>query len=128
MEINDFSDLSSFISDENLKMQETYGVNKPSDKMVKFCEKNILKYAKLYDKPLYKKEQRKIALEMAIDAMPHGFIWKLFHYDLWRKIKALNKKQQKANKNECSVEKSQTLLPDIVKSVDVPKIVDEEEF
>lgn len=128
MEINDFSDLSSFIADENLKMQENYGVNKPSDKMVKFCEKNIFKYAKLYDKPLFKKEKRKIALQMAIDTMPHGFFWKILHYDLWRKIKALNKKQQKVNKNEYSVEKSQTLLPDIVKSVDVPNIVDEEEF
>lgn len=126
MEINDFSDLSNFIAEENLKMQETYGINKPSDKMVKFCEKNIFKYAKLYDKPLFKKEKRKIALQMAIDTMPHGLIWKILHYDLWQKIKVINKEQKHIFENKNIIEKQETYLPDIVKTVDVPQIIDEE--
>lgn len=126
MEINDFSELSNFIADENLKIQENYGVQKLSDKMIEFSEKNILKYAKLYDKPLYKKEQRKIALQMAIDTMPHGFLWKIFHWDLWQKIKPI-KKTKKVSSTSLHKEQPQTLYPDIVRPAEVPRIIEDDE-
>ena len=54
MKINKFEDLTQFMSDEWLKMSETYGVQTPSKKILKFVEDNLIRYTKLYDRPLHK--------------------------------------------------------------------------
>ena len=137
MEIKDYSDLTNFMSDENLKMQETYGAKKVSPKMLDFSENNLIKYAKLYDRPLYRKAKRKIIFEEALDTMPHGFIWKIFHTSLWRKIKPYQqefleqiKKTKKpprmAEAENRAKEELNTLYPEIVKNVSVPQISEDD--
>ena len=133
MEIKNYSDLTDFISNENLKTQENFGAKKASNKMMKFMEDNLIKYIKLYDKPLYRREKRKIAFDEAVDTIPHGFVWKFFHSSLWRKIKscqqeflAQTNKIKKSEKNteaeRRAKEEPKTLFPEIVKSVSQPAV------
>ena len=137
MEIKDYSDLTNFMSDENLKMQDNYEAIKASLKMLKFSEENLIKYAKLYDRPLYKRAKRKIIFEEAVDTIPHGFIWKLFHTSLWRKIKPyqqkfleqtkkIKKPPRMAEAESRAKEELKTLYPEIVKNVSVPQISEED--
>lgn len=137
MEIKDYSDLTDFISNENIKTQENFGAKKASNKMMKFMEDNLIKYVKLYDKPLYKREKRKIAYDEAVDTIPHSFIWKIFHSTLWRKIKPIQdefkfqeknvKKPSRMMESEKQAEQEpQTLYPEIVKTVSPPIPADDE--
>ena len=104
MEIKNYSDLTQFVGSEFSKMQDNFGVNKPSNEFIKYNEKTLMKYVALYDKPLYKNEKRDLALREAIATMPHCWLWKLFHPTLWAKIKELQgierKKEPKAKKKE----------------------------
>lgn len=128
MEIKDYKDLTEFISDESLKVQENLGAHKVSTKMLKFTEDNLMKYVKLYDGPLYRREKRQLALQEAIETMPHGFFWKIFHWSLWQKIKSLqNAEKQKAKvikKKKC---KPSVQFPEVVKPVSLPQEFNESE-
>ena len=125
MKIENFSDLTSFINEENLKLQESFGNNINSKMMIRYVEKTLKKYVKLYDKPLYRKVKRELELEEAIDTMPHSFVWKMFHSKLWAKIKMLEK-QEEQSKAENTVSKAESkpiqtsLVPVVIKSVSVP--------
>ena len=125
MKIENFSDLTSFINEENLKLQESFGININSKMMIHYVEKTLKKYVKLYDKPLYRKVKRELELEEALDTMPHSFMWKMFHSKLWAKIKMLEK-QEKQSKAENTVSQAESkpiqtsLVPVVIKSVSVP--------
>ena len=125
MKIENFSDLTSFINEENLKLQESFGININSKMMIRYVEKTLKKYVKLYDKPLYRKVKRELELEEALDTMPHSFMWKMFHSKLWAKIKMLEK-QEEQSKAENTVSQAETkpiqtsLVPVVIKSVSVP--------
>ncbi len=125
MKIENFSDLTSFINEENLKLQESFGININSKMMIRYVEKTLKKYVKLYDKPLYRNVKRELILEEALDTMPHSFMWKMFHSKLWAKIKMLEK-QEEQSKAENTVSKAEnkpiqtSLVPVVIKSVSVP--------
>ena len=125
MKIENFSDLTSFINEENLKLQESFGININSKMMIRYVEKTLKKYVKLYDKPLYRKVKRELELEEALDTMPHSFMWKMFHSKLWAKIKMLEK-QEEQSKAENTVSQAESkpiqtsLVPVVIKSVSVP--------
>lgn len=99
MEIRNFSDLTQFVYDEYLKITENFGIQTASESMIEFVEKNVKKYTKLYSGPLYRSAKRELILREAIETMPHGFIWKIFHWDLWQKIKKLQAKENDAREN-----------------------------
>lgn len=137
MDIKNYSDLTDFISNENLKTQENFGAKKASETMMKFMEDNLIKYVKLYDKPLYRREKRKIAFDEAVDTIPHGFIWKFFHTSLWQKIKPfqqefleqtkkIKKPPRMAEVERRAKEEPRTLFPEIVKPVSPPAPADDE--
>lgn len=137
MDIKNYSDLTDFISNENLKTQENFGAKKASNKMMKFMEENLIKYVKLYDKPLYRREKRKIAFDEAIDTIPHGLVWKFLHSSLWRKIKPfqqefleqtkkIKKPPRMAAAERRAKEEPRTLFPEIVKPVSPPAPADDE--
>ena len=137
MEIKNYSDLTDFVSNENLKTQENFGAKKASETMMKFMEDNLIKYVKLYDKPLYRREKRKIAFDEAVDTIPHGFVWKFFHSSLWRKIKPfqqefleqtkkIKKPPRMAEAERRAKEEPKTLFPEIVKPVSPPAPADDE--
>ena len=125
MKIENFSDLTSFINEENLKLQESFGININSKMMIRYVEKTLKKYVKLYDKPLYRKVKRELELEEALDTMPHSFMWKMFHSKLWAKIKMLEKQEEQSKaENKVSGAESKpiqtSLVPVVIKSVSVP--------
>lgn len=126
MEIKDFSELTIFIQDECLKLQENFKLQNLSDKIIPYTEATILKYVKLYDKVLFKKEKRKIALEMAINTMPHGFLWKLFHANLWYQIQEMQKSKNEENLAESSLEAVPVYTPTIIKPMAEQPILNEE--
>ena len=127
MEIKNFSDLTSFVYTEYDKMADSFGIANPSKSFVKFTEKSLRKYAKLYNTPLLQQSKRDLQLRVALDTMPHGFIWKLFHQKLWRKCKAVLvelEQQKKEQTTPLKPEQMQTLVPDIVKPIEVPRVSD----
>lgn len=93
MEIRDFSELTDFLTNETLKMMDAFGLKK-FDKITKFSEKELKKYMNLYSMPVYRRSKREIKLAEAIDTMPHGFWWKMFHTKLWKQIKRLEKQKK----------------------------------
>lgn len=125
MNIQNFSDLTSFINDENLKLQESFGINVNSKTMIRYVEKTLKRYIKLYDKPLYRRVKRDLELQEAIETMPHSWVWKIFHSKLWNKIKLL-KDNEPIQKVESTTIQPETkpvqtsLVPVVIKSVSVP--------
>ena len=125
MNIQNFSDLTSFINDENLKLQESFGINVNSKTMIRYVEKTLKRYIKLYDKPLYRRVKRDLELQEAIETMPHSWVWKIFHSKLWNKIKLLkeDKQEQKVESTTIQPETKPietSLVPVVIKSVSVP--------
>lgn len=94
MEIKNFSDLTTFIYDEQAKMQESLGIQQASTDFCTFVQDTLKKYAKVYDEPFYKEEKRKAKLMEALNTRPHGWIWKLFHSRLWAKIQEIEKQEK----------------------------------
>lgn len=141
MKINEFEELTNFISDEYLKMADTYNINRPSNEFIKFVEDVLEKYSKLYDKPLYKLEKYKVKimfiikkqeldLEKALATMPHGKIWKFFHKDLWKKMLYQNPDLEKSSKSKEDKEKtksSSACTAVVVKSFSAPQYYEEEQ-
>lgn len=108
MEIRDFSNLTDFVYDEYLKMTENFGIKKPSDSLIDYTEKTLKKYIKLYDKPLYRRAKRELILSEAIDTMPHGSVWKFFHYSLWQKVKRKTLENEKVKESVQAVQTQST--------------------
>ncbi len=110
-EIKDFADLTQFMSDEQNKLNEDCGVQQPSSTMVEYREKSIIKYVKLYDKPLYRAAKLELKIREAINTMPHSWLWKFWHSDLWRKVeyRLAQEKQREDENKKCS----QPLQPDV---------------
>ncbi len=120
MQIEDFSQLSDFIYGEMEKLQESTGEQIHNKSMVKYLNKTIKRYVKLYDKPLFEQEKFAIKLQKALNTMPHSFVWKIFHPELWKAI------QNQIVKSESEEEKSNLVLyPDIVHSRAVEPIVND---
>ena len=127
MEIKDFSELTTFIQDECLKLQENFNIRNLSDKIIPYTEKTILRYVKLYDKILFKQEKRKLVLQRAIDTMPHGFLWKFFHADLWYQIQEIEKAKNSDEPQIKSAQSVQVFTPAIIDPMAEPPILDEED-
>lgn len=124
MDIKDFSDLSDFSYNEYMKMLETFGIKKVPDKTIKFSEKNIKKYLKLYEKPLFKQERILMKIKIAIATEPHSKLWKFFHSDLQQKIDAYKqeKLQKDSNTSENQPEKVYTsAVPVIISNISRPQ-------
>lgn len=130
MNINEFSDLSDFTLGEVEKIGDFVDGVGPSKKLIKSMNNQIIRYAKLYSKPLFKAEKRRIKLWEAIDTMPHGFWWKLFHARLWKQVKAELKVQgmsDKYNEEKKQEPEKQVYYPVLVKESSVPDIYEEDE-
>lgn len=129
LNINNVSDLTDFIYSESNKMTVKLRAKHSSAQFVEFTEKTIEKYIKLFDKPLYLKMKRELKLQEAIDTMPHGWLWKLFHWELWCKMKTLDAdlQPQKPVKQESPREpETISLVPEVIKSQAVSPIDNEE--
>lgn len=130
MEIKDFRDLTGFIYDEYERLTETFGLDKTPKKSIRFAERSIRKYSKLYEKPLFKQEKRKIELETAFDTMPHGFWWKMFHSRLWKKMKFImeNEKDVLPEIKEENEVKPDVFVPAVIVEKDIIEIDAEKKF
>ncbi len=134
MNINDFSDLTDFINNETEKSSENGGVVIQSKKILKFVDKQMMRYIKIYSNVLYKREKRKIILDEAIDTMPHGLLWKLLHWNLWKKIKKIEndkliqkKKDELEHFSKYHPEPPISTYPVVVKKVETPEVCDEDD-
>ena len=130
MEIIDFSKLTEFIHSAILKENESFGIANPSKKLIRFIDKGTMSYSKLYSKYLYRREKRKVILDEALDTMPHGFWWKLFHSKLWKQIKRLeNEKAIKSVKEEVRKQIDETIkcYPMVLNPTNVPDAIEYEE-
>ena len=129
MNINEFCDLSDFALGEAEKIDEVLDIGPPK-KLIKCISNQIVRYTKLYSKPLFKAEKRRIKLWEAIDTMPHGFWWKLLHSKLWKQVKAELESQgmlDKYEKEKKQEPEKQVYYPVIVKESSVPEIYEEDE-
>ncbi len=135
MDLDNFSDLSDFIYHEYEKMSDAFGLQQIPSKSIKFAEKSIRKYTKLYDKPLYKKEKRELKLKIlldkndlrvrkAIDSMPHCWLWKKFHSKLWAKMKIILAEQENHITETIDVVKESEKPDILVPAVVIPKEYD----
>lgn len=118
LNINNVSDLTDFIYSESSKMTTKLRAKHSSAKFVEFTEKTIEKYIKLFDKPLYRKTKRELILQEAIQTMPHGLLWKLFHWDLWVKIKNMEKNVDPKPQAEAEPQEepqAMCLVPEVIK-------------
>lgn len=118
--IVDFSGLTNFIYSEYSKLFETFGINKPSSSTLDFVDKNIKTYCKLYCKVLIKREKRQIALDEALDTMPKSFFWKVFHPNLWSKMKEILDNEKKETE---SLQQDEEAESKVVKTSIVPAII-----
>ncbi len=103
MEIKDFKELTSFVNEEADKFFETYGEKLVVEKLVGSLIKNLIFYFKLEAGYLKRKETRELKLKEAIETMPHGFMWKVFHYSLWVKIRTLKAEEFRKMKLEKAI-------------------------
>lgn len=134
-DITDFKDLTSFLYNEYEKLSESFGIQLAPEELINFTVKSLKKYYELFDGPLYRSIQRTVKLREAIETMPHGFIWKFFHYDLWKRvkhelgldIKDKKEKSVKEEKQSKSKEKENTLLPAVVEKFITPVVEEDNE-
>ena len=124
MDLDNFSDLSDFIYHEYEKMSDAFGLQQIPSKSIKFAERSIRKYTKLYDKPLYEKERRDLQLKIALDTMPHSWLWKIFHSKLWAKMKIILAEQDNQIVEVPKVEKEPEKPDILVPAVVIPKEYD----
>ena len=128
MEINNFSELTVFFYTEYDKMADSFGIVNPSKSFIKFVEKNLKKYSKLYSKPLLRQSKRELQLKVALETMPHSFVWRICHKKLWLKCKEiLNETKNKGLQTESYVQEvaeAQILVPKVVKPMDTPVLSD----
>lgn len=132
MKINTVSDLTDFIYKETDKMTIRLRAKHTSGKFVEFTERTLEKYVKLYDKPLFRKAKRELALQEAIETYKwKSFWWRIFHADLWQRIQdlGLNKSNTQEEKEEFEPEPAeapQSLVPEIIKPISVPELLEDE--
>lgn len=124
MDLENFSDLSLFIYSEYEKMSDAFGLQHLPEKSIKFAEKSIRKYTKLYDKPLYEKEKRELQLKIALDTMPHSWLWKLFHSKLWARMKLVLSQNENSETTQVVEESKQSEKTDIL----VPAVIFPKEY
>ena len=122
MEIRDFSELTNFLSTESLKMMDCFGLKK-FDKIVKFSERELKRYMKLYSSPIYRRSKREIKLAEAIDTMPHGLWWKMFHIKLWKQIKRLEAEKKRLQELEAMKIKEEILQENPPAQVFTPVVI-----
>lgn len=95
MNIQDFSELTTFVYNEFEKISESCGLQNSPDKLLNRTIKTIDKYVKLYNSKLFNREKRELELKDALLTMPHNWLWKFFHRKLWKKMQLiLNEKKE----------------------------------
>ena len=147
MNIESFDSLSNFMYNEFEKIRDSFSIEVASGSLVKFMEKSLKKYYKLYDKPLYKLERRqmkkfikdskkKIKLEIkqsdfdrkvsyALLKMPVSDFWKKMHPKLWYEMQ----KRISESKNDDFVDnKPEVCYPAIYSPREVQPITENGSF
>lgn len=121
MEFESFKDLSSFVYEENDKLTESFGLLITPKKTVKFMEKSLKKYTKLYDKPLFKKAKRELYLREVLDTLKYeSLFWRFFHPKQWKII------QKMLSEVETSYEEKEEQTPE-TPIIQVPAVIIEKE-
>ena len=100
MNIQDFTELTSFVYSEFEKISESCGLNTVPEKSLNYTIHTIDKYVKLYNRTLFNREKRQLKLDEALLTRPHNWLWKVFHSKLWKQIQLIEKEDKAENKQE----------------------------
>lgn len=83
--LEDFSELTSFVHSEFMKIRQTYGIGQMNAKDLKIISKTILKAFSYANSTTKKKLKYYAKIDWAIYTAPHNWLWRLFHHKLWLK-------------------------------------------
>lgn len=83
--LNDFSELTGFVHEEFLKIQQAYGLQQMSAKDISCLSKSVLKSFNLANSTTKRKLKYYCKIDWAIFTAPHNWWWRFWHKKLWRK-------------------------------------------
>ncbi len=100
MDNKDYFELTEFICNQYQRYLETFGdIQAPADYLKKLFKRTSKREEK-FSKYFFFKDDMSIKVSKAIDTMPHGFLWKIFHKKLWHKCKQILEEQERLKKIE----------------------------
>lgn len=91
--LEDFSELTSFVHSEFMKIRQTYGIAQMNAKDLKVISKTILKAFSYANSTTKKKLKYYAKIDWSIYTAPHCWLWRLFHRKLW--IKCLEEMERR---------------------------------
>lgn len=124
MEINNYSDLSDFVCAEYDKLGEYFNINKAPESVLHTLDKACIRYIKLYNKPLYKRQKLELRIQQAIHTAPHGLLWRIIHRKLWTQCKLRMAQQQDKPNTQSQSTQTPTLYPTVQRQVEPPREIE----
>ena len=85
--LNDFSELTDFVHNEFMKLQESYGFKDIGEKNLNKIAKTVLNCFGVANSTTKKKLKYNAKVDWAIFTAPHCWLWKFFNRKLWLKCK-----------------------------------------
>ena len=82
--LDDFSNLTRFVHDEFMKMQQSYGFQQMDQKDLKKISKTVLSSFYYANSTTKRKLKYYTKVDWAIFTAPHCWLWRFFHKRLWQ--------------------------------------------
>ncbi len=123
MDIQDFTDLTTFVYGEFEKLSESCGVQNAPVKILKTTNTGIKKYINLYKDFLYRREKRQVIFQEALETMPHNWFWKLFHFKLNKQIKEYLSKNNQCPPGEATKDNLEKQTSPLLVEVSTPRAI-----
>jgi hypothetical protein len=123
MDNKDYQELTEFTCCQYQTYLETFGdIQAPTDYLKKLFKRTSKREEK-FSKYFAFKDDMSIKVSKAIDTMPHGFLWKIFHKKLWCKCKKILEEQERLknlsdSQSLTELAKTPEVLPAVVKRPD----------
>ena len=121
MEIKNYSDLTDFVCAEYDKLSEYFNINKAPEIVLRTLDRTCIKYIRLYNRPLYKRQKLELRIQQAIDTAPHSALWRFFHKKLWEQCKLRLQDKKDDSTIEPQVNTPPTLYPTVQRRVEPPR-------
>lgn len=123
LEINKFSELTDFVYEEIDKLKGTFGVVKMPQDITDFVANMIKQYCNIYNKPFLAKTKHEAKVLSAIVTMPHSWLWRVFHPQIWKEVKLELKLDEKDTALKQETNQAQNVyFPEVIKPQDVPQV------
>ena len=97
--LDDFSNLTGFVHDEFMKMQQAYGLQQMDQKDLKKISKTVLSSFGYANSTTKRKLKYYSKIDWAIFTAPHSWLWRFFHKRLWQKCLEEIKRREEEKDN-----------------------------